>query len=82
MDSLEERTSPVFHRDMLVDCFRRVTRKWDWCPVKVVSKWDSGQPEQRWCDIDMGCDCIMDFSFWDSRTADIEWNPDVFVKSR
>lgn len=58
-----------------------MTRKWDWCPIKVVSKRDTGQLEECRRDINMGCDRILHLAFWDSRAADVEWNPDIFVES-
>lgn len=78
--SFQKRIPPIFHGDMLVGRLRRVMRDWNWRSIEVITKRDSGQPEQRGCDIDMSGNCILHFVLWNARAADIKWDPDILVE--
>lgn len=80
--SFQKCIPPIFHGDMLVSRLRRVMHDWNWRPIEVITKRNSGQFEQRGCDIDMSGDCILHFVSWNARAADIKWDPDILVESR
>lgn len=66
---------------MLVDNPTRLLRNRHWRSVKILPQRHPRQFKESRCQVDMRGDGVVNFSFGKARSANVERNPDILLKT-